>query len=162
LYVLCAKQPGVSPCTTVASESSGQIAWRVFKERFSSLSGQPSCFLDENADGCSFDHIDMQADITTNPVRYDASANACSQIIAKKQSGVVTYVCMGIPSRLSGGTLGFSYKRSVYLEKLPTFEATAFEEQDNDDVRVTADVTYKAVNGSARSIKIVRYIHPRP
>lgn len=162
LYVLCSKQPGIAPCIVAGDETSGQVTWRVFKERFSSLSGQPSCFLDENPDGCSFDYLDMQSDITTTAPRYDAASSVCSQVISTKQSGLVTYVCMGLPTHVNAGTIGNFYKRHVYLEHLPTFETDPFTEQDYDDVRVTAEVTYRAVNGSARTVKIVRYIHPRP
>lgn len=162
LYVFCSKQPGISPCTSATDETSGQIAWRVFKERFSTMSGTVSCFLDENSDGCSFDYIDMQTSIDTNPPRYDAAVNSCSQVISTKQGGLVTYVCMGLPTHINGGTTGNFYKRSVYLEQLPTFETDPFHEQDYDDVRVTSQVSYRAVNGSVRTVKIVRYIHPRP
>lgn len=162
LYVFCSKQPGIGPCVAIGDETSGQIAWRVFKERFSAASGVVSCYLDENADGCSFDYIDMQTDIDTNPPRYDASVASCSQVISTRQAGIITYVCMGLPTHINGGVTGLFYKRSVYLEHLPTFETEPFIEQDYDDIRVTAEVTYRAVNGSARTVKIVRYIHPRP
>ncbi len=162
LYVLCSKQPGIEPCVSVVDETSGQIAWRVFKERFSTISTLTSCFLDQNPDGCSFDYIDMQTDIDTNPPRYDATANSCSQVISTRQAGLVTYVCMGLPTHINGGVTGLFYKRSVYLEHLPTFESSPFNEQDYDDIRVTAEVSYRAVNGSVRTVKIVRYIHPRP
>lgn len=162
LYVFCSKQPGVSPCIPAGDETSGQIAWRVFKERFSSASGLVSCFLEENSDGCTFDYVDMETSIDTNPPRYDASLNSCSQVISTKSAGVVTYVCKGLPSHINGGTTGIFYKRFVYLEHLPTFETDPFTVQDYDEVRVTAQVNYQAVNGSTRTVKIVRFIHPRP
>lgn len=162
LYVLCSKQPGIAPCIAAGDETSGQTAWRVFKERFSAMSTLTSCFLNQNSNKCSFDHIDMQADIDTNPSRYSASADTCSQVISTRQTGLVTYVCIGLPTHINGGVTGLFYKRSVYLEHMPAFESTPFNEQDYDDIRVTSEVSYRAVNGTIRTVKIVRYIHPRP
>lgn len=118
LYVLCSKQPGIAPCIAAGDETSGQTAWRVFKERFSAMSTLTSCFLNQNSNKCSFDHIDMQADIDTNPSRYSASADTCSQVISTRQTGLVTYVCIGLPTHINGGVTGLFYKRSVYLEHM--------------------------------------------
>lgn len=104
----------------------------------------------------------MSEDIDVNPARYDASASDCRQIIASRVAQITRYVCNGLPTHINGGVLGLSYVRSLKLEHLPTFETDNWNEQDNDDIRVTAEVSYRAVNGSSRSVKIVRYIHPRP
>ncbi|MEN9552206.1 MAG: hypothetical protein RI935_583 [Candidatus Parcubacteria bacterium] len=163
LYVACVKQPGVTPCTPDFGESTpGQIAWRLFKERMSSRDGHPSCFIDDTQSECAFDSEHMKVVATTTPARFATTDTTCKRLIAATVGGITTYVCSGIPSRLVSATKGLLYERSVYLEHIPTFEATARNEQDHDDIRIVVSVRYRAVNGTEREAKISRYLHPRP
>jgi Tfp pilus assembly protein PilV len=163
LYVQCVKQPAVIPCTPDFGEStSGQIAWRLFKERMSARDGHPSCFIDDNPSKCAFDAKHMEVAAITTPERYVSTGATCKRLISATTGGVTTYVCSGIPSRLVGASKGLVYERSVYLEHLPTFEATVRNEQDHDDIRIVVSVKYRAVNGTEREVKISRYLHPRP
>ncbi len=161
LYVRCSKQFGVDPCIASGDETTGQVAWRLFKERLAAGGGYASCFLDDNPEGCSFDYIDMQADLASMPPHYDAQSSECSRLVTVNSSGLTSYVCSGLPTHISGGAQGTLYPRIIHIEALPTFDVGTRDEQYNDDLRVTVEVFYRAVNGSVRSIKIVRFIHPR-
>jgi prepilin-type N-terminal cleavage/methylation domain-containing protein len=90
LYVYCKKNSGVDPCNTTGSETAGQTAWRVFKERLNAGGGQPSCFLSghvsdpsviANPDGCSYDFEHLIGDITVNPTRYVSSDDECLYLV---------------------------------------------------------------------------------
>lgn len=176
LYVFCKKQPSDPLCTPLVSlpnETSGQIAWRVFKQRMGT-GGGTSCYLSENSDGCSFDYLDMTAPITyMPPVRYAANATDCSSLTSVETipssnqggqlSGVsfFTYACKGVLSHVTGTVTGNPFTRSVIMESLPTFESGSFYDQYNDDVRITSEVTFKGYNGLTQRVKIVRFLHAR-
>lgn len=82
LYLLCKKQPETAACDSLNDdETSGQIAWRVFKERIGSDGTQPSCFLSENPYGCSYDNLSMIGDVTSWPVRYVGGSEECKYLI---------------------------------------------------------------------------------
>lgn len=161
LYVLCNKQPGIDPCITATGETVGQIAWRVFKEKFLAGGGYPSCFAD-NVSGCAFDYVDMQDPLSSFPPRYLPAEADCSSLIGVSSSTYYSYVCKGVPSHKDGQETSNSYRRVVYLEQLPTFENNPANEQDNDDIRITVEVEYKSASGAVRNARVTRFMHPRP
>ena len=162
IYIYCSKNP-TEPLCVGTEDTVGQVAWRVFKEKFSSGGGYPSCFISDNSAGCSFDYIDMLEPITDYPSRYLPTDTECATLTGLSSSTFYSYVCPGIPSHTTG-TLSpqINFKRVVHLEHLPTFESTARNEQDNDDLRVSVEVRYKSASGATRYARVVRYIHPRP
>jgi hypothetical protein len=174
LYVFCKKQPSDVLCTTSSSETPGQIAWRLFKDRFGSGGGQ-SCFLKhedgstDNSLGCSYDFIHMIGDITSNPTRYLASASQCSSIAEASTTlpgGSVrhSYVCTGEALHTAGASMSSKYfTRSVTLEWMPTFETNpSMLNHYQDDIRITARVGYKGFNGYMYTTTITRFMHSQP
>lgn len=165
LYVGCLHQLNTSVCMPIAGETTNsETAWRLFKQRMGTNGANPSCFMD-NLDGCSFDYIDAEIAFDLPLTKYDGVSAECGEIISRSASGLTTYVCKGVPSRTTGlgVVLGNKYKRTIHLERMDTFEVDApIAERDYDEVRVMVNVSYKAVNGSTRTITIVRYIFPRP
>jgi prepilin-type N-terminal cleavage/methylation domain-containing protein len=177
LYVFCKKQPSDPLCTTATSETPGQIAWRLFKQRLGDGGDatHPSCFLKrengdpDNASGCSYDFVYMIGDITTSPSRYITTEPECKYIV-----GVATttttgirhmYVCQGVSSHYMNGEIDSkNFTRSVSVEWLPSsFEVGAtMAEYYQDDLRITVEVEYRGVNGYPRTITVVRFMHSQP
>ncbi len=179
MYIYCRNhQDQADPvCSTATNETSGQIAWRLFKEKLGPVNGAPSCYSPSK---CSFDFQDMLASPTTTPVRYgfsDYGATECPYLVAvnrvitpatggQSAETVQTYACKGVPGHLSGGTVSnVQFARSLSVEQLPTFSFESFLPQDqqyNDDLRITSEVSFKGFNGVTKSVKIVRFLHARP
>ena len=189
IYIYCNKNPTATdpgslcePATTpIAETTTGQTAWRVFKERLSSPSAQLSCFKDENADGCTYNATDMIGEITlTPPTRYKAGSGECprlikvsKQVITRETGGAgngdlfvtrSSYVCSG-GSISAGGAVADtskSFSRSISVEHLPTFETAPLkEEQYNDDLRITSEVTFRSINGRSNTLRVTRFMHAR-
>ncbi len=226
LYIYCKKnasstEPGgyCDPDLVGAVETTtGQAAWRLFKNKLSSAGGGPTCFLPKGddpgytgdstsiANGCAFDYIHLQASSTQDLVRHDASSDSCKYLVPVSTStrryvpntigggqfggngneineddaqgtnqeppisySFVTststsYVCSGEPARTIEGSRITSkeYVRSITVDQIPTFETDPANQQYNDDLRVTSNVTFKALNGMSHTVKITRFMHARP
>lgn len=187
IYIYCNKNPTATDPGSLCEPASateittGQTAWRVFKERLSSPSAQLSCFKDENADGCTYNATDMIGEITlTPPTRYKAGSGECprlikvsKQVITRETGGAgngdlfvtrSSYVCSG-GSISAGGAVADtskSFSRSVSVEHLPTFETPLLKEEHyNDDLRITSEVTFRAVNGRSNTLRVTRFMHAR-
>lgn len=173
LYVFCKKQPSDALCTTTTSETPGQIAWRVFKDRFGSGGGQ-SCYLKQedgvtpdNPNGCSYDFQNMAGDITISPTRYVSTASECQSVIGVSMlsgGSRYMYTCKGVPAHQLGGTLDATklFQRSVTIDWLPTFETGTRAEQYNDDLRIVARVTFRGYNGLSHTVTVTRFMHAQP
>lgn len=172
LYVFCKKQPADPLCAT-STETPGQVAWRLFKQRLSISTGQ-SCFLkheDASADnpyGCSFDFIHMLGDITVPPVRYIATADECRSIVGIASTTAIglrhTYVCKGLPAHYVGGVVETKdFTRSITVEWLPTFEIDpSMFNHYNDDLRIVVRVVYRGFNGYPATTTITQFMHSQP
>ena len=191
IYIYCNKNPTATdpgslcePATTpIAETTTGQTAWRVFKERLSSPSAQLSCFKDENADGCTYNATDMIGEITlTPPTRYKAGSSDClrlikvSEQVMTRETGAAnpgnqplfvtgsSYVCSGGNISAGGAVADTSksFSRSISVEHLPTFETAPLkEEQHNDDLRITSEVTFRSINGRSNTLRVTRFMHAR-
>ena len=168
LDVLCKKSPIILLCASpFSSISSGKVAWLAFKERFGAHDGQPSCYVTDNPEGCSFDFLHMIGDITATPSRYVATDSHCKYMVEVKTplEDEITrnsYVCQGEASHITGTVDPRLYTRSVSIEWLPTFEPGAIEDQYNDDLRITVTVGFKGVNGYPHSVSITKFMHSQP
>jgi prepilin-type N-terminal cleavage/methylation domain-containing protein len=187
-----ATDPGSLCESTGTETTTGETTWRVFKQRFGGEGGQPSCYKNnvtntavENADGCAYDITSMMGDISpTQPVRYLGTDVACAYLvkISKTITGSQvagggnnhaevkksTYVCSGSPLATEPGVTADTartFKRTVSIEEIPTFESSPTYTRYtryHDDLRVTSEVDFRGVNGRAQSLKVVRFMHPRP
>ena len=173
LYLFCKNEPTHALCETETEESGGQIAWRVFKERLGAIDGYPSCYLSINPDGCSFDYLDMTKGTTTTPPRYTSNDTECPFLVGvvtpldegegPSEESLYTYACAGLPEHITGSTTNTQFKRTVFVTQVPTFEGGFPEEsQYNDDLRVTAEIEFKGVNGLTQVQRIIRFFHARP
>lgn len=74
------------------------------------------------------------------------------------------YVCSGVPSHVtSGGRVEQKqYARTITVDQLPTFETGAANTQYNDDIRITSNVRFKALNGTSHNVVVTRFMHARP
>ncbi len=174
LYVFCQEESNTCLHTDVyPNETAAQATWRIFKERFTATSSQPSCYIVDNPSGCAFDFLNMKGDITTVPERYVATASECSSIgefvSPVTQGGVPVdrhmYLCKGVPAHIPPSAVASAknFRRSITVEKLPAaFESTLPEdEQYYDDLRVTTRVSYQTLNGASSTVAITRFMHAR-
>ncbi len=143
-----------------------------------------------NANGCAFDYKDLMATSTEPLVRYDATSDNCKYLVPVSTStrtyaqiggsGVqggtgntvfgylystsTSYVCSGVPSHIPAGgkVQAKEYIRSVTIDQIPTYETGALDAQYSDDLRITSNVQFKALNGVSHSVKITRFMHARP
>lgn len=185
LYILCKKNPTDPYCATGTNETSGQIAWRLFKERLGPVGGQPSCYLIDNPAGCSFDSVNMNNDPTVTPVRYIANSSECPYLVEATTTLTIdriehvgsgnliteyhvlsdetrhTYVCKGVAAHIPGTAGAKSFTRVISVERI----ASPFldgELLNQDDLRITASVKFNTLNGASSTVKIVRFMHAQP
>ncbi len=125
-----------------------ETSWRVFK---SYLTSGVSCF---GASGCTYDFINMTANEDAVPTKYLPTDNLCNSLSITSD---FLYVCTGAHG--AGGTLT-SFKRSVFLESVPTFSGN--DAAYNDDIRIIVYVTFRRQNGYTRTIKLTDFLHARP
>ncbi len=141
--------------------------------------------VEGNASGCAFDYAHMVASSTQVLTRYNASTSACKYLVPVSTStskfvpiehqtnGYIntwvnststSYVCSGVSAHKPAGALVLpkQYVRNVMIEQLPTFEVGAANTQYSDDLRITSNVTFKALNGTSHTVKIIRFMHARP
>lgn len=174
LYIYCQEESNTCLYTDVyPNESAAQATWRIFKERFTATSSQPSCYVDDNPNGCAFDFFNIKGDVTLVPERYVATASECSSLgevtSSVTQGGVPVdrhmYVCKGVPAHIppSATVSAKNFRRSITIERLPAaFESALPEdEQYYDDLRVIARVSYQTLNGASSTIAITRFMHAR-
>lgn len=123
LYIYCKKnasstEPGGYCDATGTNESTtGQTAWRLFKDKLSSADGEPTCFLPKgespgytgdtvgNPNGCAFDTVSMQATSTEVLARYDASNDACKYLVPVSTSTTLFYVASTTGGNVYGDQL---------------------------------------------------------
>ncbi|MCF7843721.1 type II secretion system GspH family protein [Candidatus Gracilibacteria bacterium] len=151
------------------NETESEKAWRLFKTRLSTHPNT-SCF---DSGGCSYDFIDMlNATSTAIPSVYSPTDSDCrniAQVSSIVDSAVREYyVCSGIDTgRLKDAFYSVArktYTRRVTVESLPTFETGGIVGTPNlglynDDLLVTAYVTYTRSNGIVRTIKVAHFLH---
>lgn len=118
LYVFCKKNAsstevgGYCDPTGTSEITTGQTAWRLFKDKLSGTGGV-TCYLPKgssasypgnalgNANGCSFDYKDMLASSTETLMRYDAASLACSYLVQVSTS-TSKYEYGSVDGNLSG------------------------------------------------------------
>ncbi len=139
LYVYCRKNASSTDvgglCYPTALEANtGQTSWRIFKDRLSGISGQPTCYLPKNnsgtgsypsnapgnPNGCSFDYQDMQASSTETLVRYNSLSNDCKHMIPISTStSQYVYTTGNGPSQTSGYALTLATSTSYVCSGVP-------------------------------------------
>jgi Tfp pilus assembly protein PilV len=152
VYMRCIQDTG-SFCTLRSSETPSDAAWRMFRERLGYNLEGVSCFLNDNPGGCSYDYIDMTGDQSIDPPKYSSGASSCNTL---SLSSDFTYVCTGVRGA------GYSYRkfsRSIRIQSIQTFFGQ--DADYNDDLRVTATVTFRRPTGFTREIKFVDFLHAR-
>jgi prepilin-type N-terminal cleavage/methylation domain-containing protein len=155
VYLRCI-QYVTSACPITGNEAPEESAWRIFKARLGGNAQGPSCFSNENPNGCSFDFIDMTSDQNNPPIKYTSTSSSCNTLSLNKTDK--TYVCSG--SRGSGsGYTPTGFNRSISILSLETFSegATRYD----DDLRVTVTITFKRPNGYQHQIKVVDFLHTK-
>ena len=144
-----------------------------------------------NANGCAFDFKNLMATSTEPLVRYDAASENCKYLVPVSTStllhtqigriGLVggndteamysyvrststSYVCKGVSAHVPAGgkVQAKEFIRSITIEQMPTYETGAQDAQYNDDIRITSNVQFKALNGVSHNVKITRFMHARP
>lgn len=178
IYLQCIHKEGM--CTDIlnpnlAGETDSDKAWRIFKERLDGVGlvggGGTSCF---NVNGCTYDFFDMKGATTTNtPTLYSPIGNQCSTLSLVTAAGVGAnknyYVCTGVPSHHAAG---FTSKKTQYSRRVSIVSAPTFNEPTvptggrnigiyNDDLIMTASVSYRRSNGTLRTIKVIDFLHKR-
>jgi type II secretory pathway pseudopilin PulG len=151
IYINCTQSTGAF-CIFQAGETASEATWRIFKSRLSrNLEGE-SCYVNETPEGCSYDVIDMTGDQTIDPPKYKSGDDMCRMLATSPDS---IYVCAGEhPSYPLS-----KFSRAVSIQSLPTF--TGPDENLNDDLRVTATVTFRRPSGFNKEIKLVDFLHAR-
>lgn len=180
-YVEC--QNGAPTCVPVSfaaaqMENTQQASWRIFKERMRNavnpiLGLQPSCFTDDNQDGCSFDVYGMTNTGSDAGERFIGTDDRCSTLYNDDRSDQPTgynpsgfgftdrmYIC-----KENGLTYSYSdsgYKRVIKLTSTTGFFADPYEKTYEDDLRVEATVTYTRGMGILHTARAIDYLHARP
>lgn len=175
LYIACANDKDACDSVsvpTLAGETPGGKAWRLFKTRLNdSTAGSKSCF---DADGCSYDFLDM-IDVTSvmpSPTKYLPTGAKCSTIsLAYRMvdSKVRNYYVCGGAGHLAAAfnSNKTQYLRKVFIESKPTFPEVnpatppANLGLYNDDLLVAATISFRRSNGMLRSIKVTDFLHTR-
>ncbi len=175
IYLQCIHKEGM--CTDILEpnlpgETDSDKAWRIFKERLDNYGVGVSCF---DVDGCAYDFIDMKnATTTATPTIYSPTGTECStlSLVTAASFNATTknyYVCTGVEPHHVGGfnSKKTQYSRSVSIESFPTFtEPTAPTGGPNigiynDDLIMTASVSYRRSNGTLRTIRVIDFLHKR-
>lgn len=141
LYIFCKRNAsstevgGYCDPTGTPEVTTGQTAWRLFKDKLSGTGGV-TCYLPKgssasypgnalgNAHGCSYDYKDMLANSTETLMRYDAQSSACNYLVPVStstsryvsgdgstvigywvNSTSTSYVCAGTLSHVPSGGL---------------------------------------------------------
>ncbi len=179
-FVEC--QSGQATCvpisfTASSMENTQQASWRIFKERFrTAVNGngvQPSCFTDDDPEGCAFDVYGVTQTGSGIANRYVAADDRCSSMYTDNRldqpsgydvtgMGVTdrVYVCKenGLPYDYSD--TGFA--RVIKLTPVSLSYGDDYQKMYEDDVRVESAVTYTRVHGIKRTVRAVDYLHARP
>lgn len=184
LFIACANEKDACDSGTVPTldgETRGGKAWRIFKTRLDNTdSGASSCF---SVDGCSYDFLDMlDATSITPPLKYSPVGIVCpglsevySTVLGYDTTTRNYYVCSSIDQADIGNRLKddhFDVKKTTYLRKIniesvPTFtEVNSLSAPANlglyqDDLIVTATVSFRRSNGIMRHIKVSDFFHAR-
>lgn len=176
LYLACVNDKDACQGQVLPNETPSNTAWRLFKTRLNGGGSGVSCF---NNNGCSFDFLDLLN--TTNPAFYDPSnANGGCPMLSLVSSfvtGIDTsirnyYVCSGISlgsSRLKDDELSVkktTYTRKITIQSKNTFETGFLSGTPNlglynDDLLITATVSFRKFNRIIRSVNVTDFLHSR-
>lgn len=155
VYIRCI-QGTTSNCVPQSNETPKEAAWRVFKARLGSNAQGASCYLTDNAYGCSYDFIDMTSNQSTNPTKYISTQSSCNTLSI--QTSTSLYVCTGVRGG-GGGYKVTNFSRSVSVTSINTFSGA--DQSYNDDLQVTVTITFKRPNGYMHQIKVIDFLHAR-
>jgi len=128
MYVYCRKnltatdvgglcEPQTIGATEVL-ETTGETSWRLFKNRLTASSENPSCYTSSqgtdgtyatNAAGCAFDSLSLLASSTEKLVRYAGDSNYCKELVPVATTTKRTVFIKG-----SGGQEDFEVGGFVY------------------------------------------------
>lgn len=156
MYIRCADQNSQT-CSLQNGETPNEAAWRLFKAR---LQSNPSCITYDmngtliNADGCSYDFIDMATEGGVAPTKYLSTSASCNTLSLDAASGV--YVCTGVRG---AGLQPTVFSRTVKITSVSTLGGA--DAAYNDDLRVTVTVTFKKPNGYTHQVKVIDFLHAR-
>ena len=163
LYLQCANNQGACLVSSLAGETPGEKSWRLFKERLAyNTSPYVSCFT---ANGCSYDFIDLLSSTSVDPIaKYSPAGDECrklARVSATVGEQVINkYVCSGIPSHNAGPSVTTAYSRSVTVESKQAFFSDNSPSY-NDDLLITAKISFRRSNGILRTIQVVDFLHAR-
>lgn len=178
LYIACANVVDACDATepTLPGESPSDKAWRLFKTR---LDSSATCFTET---GCSFDFLDMTNATIASPVpsKYPTIGTQCPNlsVVSANVLGFDTnirkyFVCSSIDQADIGGRLKDNhytvvktqYSRSISATSIPTFEINAPTAANldlyQDDLIITASVSFRKSNGIIRTIEVKDFFHSR-
>jgi hypothetical protein len=176
VYLQCLKRKGA--CTDLpeqriyngspgGDETTGEQAWRIFKDRISGEGGPVSCFT-----GCAYDFFDM-SNVTSTPLQiYLTNGVECSTLsratIGVTINGVSSvrsyYACSGVGSHLAGAYKieKTTYSRTIKVESINTFELEGDGDPSYyDDLLITATITFRRSTGQLRTIVVTDFLRSR-
>lgn len=154
VYLRCI-QARSSECSSTGNESPRETSWRLFKARLGNNSGGVSCYENENPSGCAYDFIDMTSNIDSNPTKYNVTSTQCPQMAFSSSTGM--YLCSGV--RGGAGYATTHFRRYVTIQTITTYNKG--DPAYQDDLRITATVTFKRPNGFTHTIKVIDFLHAR-
>jgi Tfp pilus assembly protein PilV len=180
VFVEC--QSGQATCVPIsfnasAMENTQQASWRIFKERMRTVvnaSGvQPSCFVDDNPEGCSFDAYAATQTGSGAVNRYVGGDDRCSSLYNDDrldQPAGYSSVGVGVTDRVyvcKENGVPYDYSDSGYARVIKMTSVTLpygddYQNMYEDDVRVESAVTYTRAHGILRTVRAVGYLHARP
>lgn len=156
LYLRCISQAS-DACTPDSFETPSEAAWRYFRIRLGDNTRGPSCYTATNPAGCAYDFIDMTDNEDTFPIKYSGTDERCLTLSVSAEN---LYVCGGAHGTGPGFTQT-PYARSVNVVSIPTFIASDQDAERQDDLRVTAKVSFRHVNGYTKQVKVIEFFHAR-
>ncbi len=163
LYLRCVSQTS-NACTPDSYETPSEAAWRYFRIRLGDNTRGPSCYTATNPAGCAYDFIDMTSNSIsgidsedTFPVKYSGTDERCLTLSISAEH---LYVCKGAHGTGAGFT-DTPYARTVNIVSVPTFIASDQDAERQDDLRVTARVSFRHINGYTKQVRVVEFFHAR-
>ncbi len=108
LYIYCKKyasstESGEYCEPTALEQTTGQTAWRLFKDKLAASSSQPTCYIPKgeslstsypgnssgNENGCAFDYVHAQAASTDEFQRYEGGDTSCAYLVPVSTSTTI-------------------------------------------------------------------------
>lgn len=163
-------------CTAVALpipatdfEHGHEAAWRLFKDVLANGSSTDSCFVNQNANGCTYDVEGFLNSPTSNPVIYNSNIALCPFLYRddREQKGTASssptdgmYLCNnhGLPFTST------TFKRVVKVTSIPTIQPNipgSYDEIYNDDLRIVVEVSYSKSNSLTKKVSSVDFMRAR-